>query len=298
MSVMGSTTSFGSATARRATGRTWQTATFPPEGDDGPLTMVRFRRRSSRGQAHPARRHRWIGVGRHPLYRPQRRARLVQPVWQRFFRIHQHRRIPLRRPAENVQTTDLLGTGTAYLVWSSPLPASSSVPMRYVDLMGGIKPHLLTAVRDNLGGESRVSYAPSTRFYLQDEAAGKPWVTRLPFPIWTVARVETFDWIGRNRRRCATPIITGSATASNASSVVSAWLSNGTPNSFAPTKLSPRATSTTGIGRSGRRPLTLTWFSTGAFVQAGAVTQQYEGDYWLESPLRGPPRATSKTTKP
>ena len=27
---------------------------------------------------------------------------------------------------ENVQTTDLLGTGTAYLVWSSPLPASSS----------------------------------------------------------------------------------------------------------------------------------------------------------------------------
>ena len=38
--------------------------------------------------------------------------------------------------------------------------------------------------------------------------------------------------------------------------------------------------------------LTRTWFSTGAFVQAGAVTQQYEGDYWLESALRGPPRAT------
>src|SRR6202041_604282 len=47
--------------------------------------------------------------------------------------------------------------------------------------------------------EMRVTYAPSTRFYLADEAAGSPWVTRLPFPVQVVERMETIDWIGRNR---------------------------------------------------------------------------------------------------
>src|SRR5262249_54769453 len=35
-----------------------------------------------------------------------------------------------------VQVVDLLGTGTACLAWSSPLPGESAEPLRYVDLMG------------------------------------------------------------------------------------------------------------------------------------------------------------------
>ena len=46
--------------------------------------------------------------------------------------------------------------------------------MRYVDLMGGQKPHLLTCSRNNLGAETRVQYAPSTKFYLADSEAGTP----------------------------------------------------------------------------------------------------------------------------
>src|SRR5262249_26236268 len=61
-----------------------------------------------------------------------------------------------------VQVMDLLGPGTACLVWSSPLPAHTSAPLRYVDLMGGMKPHLLVTSRNNLGAETRVRYAPST----------------------------------------------------------------------------------------------------------------------------------------
>ena len=98
-----------------------------------------------------------------------------------------------------VRVTDLLGTGTACLVWSSSLPAESTEPIRYIDLMGGKKPHLLVAARNNLGAETRVRYAPSTRFYLADERAGRPWRTRLPFPTHVVERVETYDWIGRSR---------------------------------------------------------------------------------------------------
>ena len=99
----------------------------------------------------------------------------------------------------SIVPTDLLGNGTACLVWSSPLPGDARRPMRYVDLMGGQKPHLLVKTINNLGAETRVDYAPSTKFYLQDKRDGKPWITRLPFPVHVVERVETYDRISRNR---------------------------------------------------------------------------------------------------
>src|SRR6185503_1142371 len=47
--------------------------------------------------------------------------------------------------------------------------------------------------------ETHVHYAPSTRFYLQDRRDGKPWITKLPFPVHVVERVETYDQISCNR---------------------------------------------------------------------------------------------------
>jgi len=98
----------------------------------------------------------------------------------------------------SVVVTDLRGNGTACLVWSSSLPGDARRPMRYIDLMGGQKPHLLTDSANNLGAETKVQYASSTKFYLKDKADGTPWVTRLPFPVHVVERVETYDWISRN----------------------------------------------------------------------------------------------------
>ena len=71
--------------------------------------------------------------------------------------------------------------------------------MRYIDLMGGQKPHLLVGVINNLGAETLVQYAPSTKFYVADKLAGTPWLTRLPFPVHVVERVESYDYISRNR---------------------------------------------------------------------------------------------------
>jgi probable HAF family extracellular repeat protein len=105
-------------------------------------------------------------------------------------------------PVESVSfatVLDLLGNGTACLVWSSPLPANARRPMRYIDLMGGEKPHLLVNVTNNLGAETRVQYAPSTKFYVADKVAGTPRVTLLPFPVHVVERVETYDYVCRNR---------------------------------------------------------------------------------------------------
>lgn len=106
---------------------------------------------------------------------------------------------PATNSASSVSAVDLLGNGTACLVWSSPLGSDAGRQMRYIDLMGSEKPHLLVEITNNLGAETRVRYASSTKFYVQDREAGTPWVTKLPFPVYVAERVETFDYIGRTR---------------------------------------------------------------------------------------------------
>ena len=68
----------------------------------------------------------------------------------------------------SIAAIDLLGNGTACLVWSSPLASDARRPMRYIDLMGGQKPHLLIHTTNNMGAETEVQYKASTKFYLQD----------------------------------------------------------------------------------------------------------------------------------
>lgn len=97
-----------------------------------------------------------------------------------------------------VIAADFLGTGTACLLWSSSLPGDAGRQLRYVDLTGGRKPHLLTAMANNLGAETRVHYTPSTTFAARDRAAGRPWITQLPFPVHVVERVECRDRISRS----------------------------------------------------------------------------------------------------
>ena len=65
--------------------------------------------------------------------------------------------------------------------------------MGYVELIGGQKPHLLVRTANNLGADTRIRYAPSTKFYLKDKLAGKPWITKLPFPVHCVEKVTVTD---------------------------------------------------------------------------------------------------------
>lgn len=99
----------------------------------------------------------------------------------------------------SVTVADLKGNGTACLVWSSPTLADARRPMRFIDLMGGQKPHLLVGTRNNMGSETDVQYAASTKFYLQDRREGRPWLTKLPFPVHVVERVESRDLVSDAR---------------------------------------------------------------------------------------------------
>jgi len=191
--------------------------------------------------------------------------------------------------------TDLLGNGTACLVWSSPLPGDARRQMRYVDLMGGQKPHLLISTKNNLGAETRVAYAPSTKFYLQDKRDGKPWITRLPFPVHVIERVETYDRISRNRfvtrYKYHHGCFDGEEREFRGFGMVEQWdteelaalTGNGTLHAA------------TNIDTASHVPpvLTKTWFHTGVYLGRDHISDFFagigegDGEYYREPALRG-----------
>ncbi|KAI0448402.1 65kDa B protein-domain-containing protein [Xylaria acuta] len=98
-----------------------------------------------------------------------------------------------------VDVLDVSGRGTQCLVWTSDHPGYRSgtglTTVRFIDLMGGCQPGVLTKCTNGIGGEVYMSYRSSTHYHLDDQRAGRPWTTRLPFPITCVERVVTKDVI-------------------------------------------------------------------------------------------------------
>jgi RHS repeat-associated protein len=179
-----------------------------------------------------------------------------------------------------VMVADLLGRGTACLVWSSPLPGDAGRQLRYLDLMAAGKPYLLTGMVNNLGAETTISYVPSTRFYLEDAAAGRPWVTRLPFCVQVVERVETIDRINRNkfttRHAYHHGYYDGFEREFRGFGLVEQWdteelaVLEGTRSDF------------TNVDRGTDLPpvLTRTWLHTGVFPGEDRVTRLYAHEYY------------------
>ena len=158
-------------------------------------------------------------------------------------------------------------------------------PLRYVDLMGGQKPHLLVTTRNNLGAETEVEYAPSTKFYLRT-SAGTPWITRLPFPVHVVERVTVDDrWRGNQLLQHATATTTATSTASSASSAASAASSRSTSRTTAPSPRQRRSPYITDDQRSTSRRSRPSPGSTPARPDRERVVHQLEHEYfphWFE----------------
>lgn len=94
-----------------------------------------------------------------------------------------------------ITVTDLLGNGVACIVWSSSLSKDVNAPLKYIDLMNSKKPHIMVAYKNNLGKEVSMEYTPSTKFYIEDKLAGKPWVTKLHFPVHCLSKTTDEDKI-------------------------------------------------------------------------------------------------------
>jgi RHS repeat-associated protein len=184
----------------------------------------------------------------------------------------------------SVAAVDLLGNGTACLVWSSALPGNARQSMFYVDLMGGQKPHLLIASRNNLGAETRMRYAPSTKFYLADKYAGQPWITKLPFPVHVLERVETYDRISNNRFVTRYAYHHGYFDGEEREFRGFGMVEQQDTEEFAAlTAAGVLANAANGDAASHVPPmLTRTWFHTGAFIESGGISKQFEHEYYRE----------------
>lgn len=100
---------------------------------------------------------------------------------------------------DSVQFADIFGTGTATLIWSYDYGRYPGENYKALDLCGGIKPYVLSEMSNNMGATTKVQYAPSTKFYLEDKESGFPWITNLPFPVHVVEKVEVIDHISKTK---------------------------------------------------------------------------------------------------
>jgi RHS repeat-associated protein len=194
----------------------------------------------------------------------------------------------------SVQVADLMGTGTACLVWSSSHPAHAASPLRYIDLMDGSKPHLLVTCVNNLGAEAHFTYAPSTRFYLADLAAGRPWITRLPFPVHVVERIQLRDRVSGNRFVTRYAYHHGHFDGIEREFRGFAMVEQYDTEQIAALSLAPPAAPANDTDASNVPPvLTRTWFHTGLHVGrnhvsdffAGLLDANDRGEYYREPGL-------------
>lgn len=176
------------------------------------------------------------------------------------------RSLPAVTPGSDITIADVTGNGTACVVWTCE--TSELRPPAYVDLMAGTKPHLLASIVNNLGSETRIAYESSTSFYLSDRAAGRPWLTRLAFPVHVVSRLEYVDRVSTSLlvRRFAYHhgYFDGIEREFRGFSRVDQWDAE-----------------TLGSGDTAQTvpPVhTITWFHTGAPIEPALAAEYYAGD--------------------
>ena len=181
----------------------------------------------------------------------------------------------------NLQVVDLLGTGTTCLVWSSSLPGDRTYPLRYIDLMGSRKPHVLTAYSNNMGQRTTLSYRSSTHFYLKDKLAGTPWVTKLPFPVQVVEQSIVEDAVTNVRFSTRYAYHHGfydhqerefrgfGMVEQVDSEHYTAWKDENADSSLEQSEetFQPPV-------------LTRTWYHTGAFLRKELVLNYFKSEYW------------------
>ncbi len=187
---------------------------------------------------------------------------------------------------EDVSLQDLFGNGTACLVWSSPEEKAKPFQIKYIDLMGQ-KPYLLEETDNGMGGIRKFSYAPSTKFYLRDRREGKPWVTRLPFPVQTLERVEVFEQITQRRFVSRYAYHHGYYDPKEREfrgfGMVEQWDSETYASFNLPALF--QVGSNALEEHSHTPPIyTKTWFHNGYYAQSPTLIESYQKEYWKEDP--------------
>ena len=197
-----------------------------------------------------------------------------------------------------ITVTDLLGNGVACIVWSSSLSKNAQAPLKYIDLMNSRKPHIMVSYKNNLGKEVSLEYTPSTKFYIEDKLAGKPWVTKLHFPVHCISKTETRDTISGYRFISSYTYHHGyydhaerefrgfGMVEQTDTDHFEHWV-KGTASNIVDQELHQEPV------------VTKTWFHTGAFLSREKILDQFAHEYWHEEMERqGFPAVNPETPLP
>ncbi len=186
-----------------------------------------------------------------------------------------------------ITVTDLTGNGTACIVWSSGLPSFKNKPMKYIDLMGGIKPHILKSYQNGFGKTTEVEYKSSTHYYLKDKLEGKPWVTKLPFPVQCVSKIVMTESVTNVRFTKEYSYHHGYYDHNEREFRGFGRVDQIDCEHF--DVFEKKGASNT-VSKERHEPpiLTKTWFNTGAFFDKDKIYKQFEKEFWYEEfRLRG-----------
>lgn len=187
--------------------------------------------------------------------------------------------------AANITVTDLLGNGVACIVCTSPLSKDAHASLKYIDLMNSKKPHIMVKYINNVGKEVSFEYTPSTKFYIADKLSGKPWITKLHFPVHCVSKLITEDKITGHKYISSYKYHHGyydhperefrgfGMVEQMDAEIFEHWKRSGAANIIdEPLHQEP--------------VVTKQWFHTGAFLRSKKILTQFELDYWYNEMQR------------
>ncbi len=103
---------------------------------------------------------------------------------------------------DKISFLDIYGTGTVSLLYSKMKQVPVHYCYNFVSSEGvevSPKPYLLTEVNSNTGMITRIEYSSSVKFALEDKKAGRPWITKMRFPVQVVAKLTIEDLVSQNR---------------------------------------------------------------------------------------------------
>lgn len=187
---------------------------------------------------------------------------------------------PTEQP-NKITVTDLLGNGTACIVWSSELPAYRSAPMRYMDLMGGKKPHIMRCHENGFGKKTEIEYKSSTWFYLQDKLNGVPWITKLAFPVQCVSKTIVSEAVTNVRFTAKYTYHHGYYDHAEREFRGFGRVEQTDTEYF---DVFEKTGASNNVPAEHHQPpvLTKTWFHTGAFLDEQRILTQFTKEYWQE----------------
>jgi RHS repeat-associated protein len=187
---------------------------------------------------------------------------------------------------DQISFADVLGIGTSALVLTQTDP---QVTHSYYNFIGDHKPYLIVRTENNIGARTAIKYASSTKFYLEDKLAGTPWITSLPFPVQVVEQMEAIDLVSGLKVVSSYKYHDGYFDPVQRQfrgfGFVEHWDTQ-IFEEYAQPGLLEATPFEAGDPELHVPPVyTKTWYHTGAYIESGLLSKQYQKEYYQKDPL-------------